>query len=94
MDETSPLLALADRMLYVVALCGAPILLTSLAVGLVVSIFQAATSVNEQTLTFIPKVVATGLVLVLFGAGMLGLIQDFMREIFAAIAHLGAMPGQ
>jgi flagellar biosynthetic protein FliQ len=41
MDETSPLLALADRMLYVVALCGAPVLLTSLAVGLVVSIFQA-----------------------------------------------------
>ncbi|MBB3956557.1 MULTISPECIES: flagellar biosynthetic protein FliQ [Novosphingobium] len=94
MDETSPLLALADRMLYVVALCGAPVLLTSLAVGLVVSIFQAATSVNEQTLTFIPKVVATGLVLVLFGAGMLGLIEDFAREIFAAIAHLGAMPGQ
>ncbi|NOW47563.1 flagellar biosynthetic protein FliQ [Novosphingobium sp. SG751A] len=94
MDETSPLLALADRMLYVVALCGAPVLLTSLAVGLVVSIFQAATSVNEQTLTFIPKVVATGLVLVLFGAGMLGLIEDFAREIFAAIAHMGAAPGQ
>ncbi len=94
MDETSPLLALADRMLYVVALCGAPILLTSLAVGLVVSIFQAATSVNEQTLTFIPKVVATAAVLILFGAGMLGLIEDFSREIFTAIAHLGAAPGQ
>jgi flagellar biosynthetic protein FliQ len=81
-------------MLYVVALCGAPVLLASLAVGLVIAIFQAATSINEQTLTFIPKVVATAAVLLLFGASMLGLIEDFQRDIFAAIAHLGAAPGQ
>jgi flagellar biosynthetic protein FliQ len=59
-----------------------------------VAIFQAATSINEQTLTFIPKVVATAAVLLLFGASMLGLIEDFQRDIFAAIAHLGAAPGQ
>jgi len=94
MDETPVLLGLADRMLYVVALCGAPVLLASLAVGLVIAIFQAATSINEQTLTFIPKVVITAAVLLLFGASMLGLIEDFMRDIFAAIAHLGAQPGQ
>ena len=94
MDETSPLLALADRMLYVVALIGAPILLASLAVGLVISIFQAATSINEQTLTFIPKVVVTAAVLLLFGASMLGLVADFQHDIFAAIARLGAAPGQ
>lgn len=94
MDETNQMLGLADRMLYVVALCGAPVLLASLAMGLVISIFQAATSINEQTLTFIPKVVVTALVLLLFGASMLGIIEDFARDIFAAIAHIGAGPGQ
>jgi flagellar biosynthetic protein FliQ len=94
MDETNAMLGLADRMLYVVALCGAPVLLASLAMGLVISIFQAATSINEQTLTFIPKVVVTALVLLLFGANMLGIIEDFSRDIFAAIAHIGAGPGQ
>ncbi len=93
MDETPILLGLADRMLYVVALCGAPILLASLAIGLVISIFQAATSINEQTLTFIPKVVVTGAVLLLFGASMLGLVEDFQRDIFASIARLGAGAG-
>lgn len=93
MDEVTRMLALADRMLWVTALCGAPVLLASLAVGLVVSIFQAATSVNEQTLTFIPKLIVTGLVLILFGASILGLIGDFTRDIFAAIAHLGQGTG-
>jgi flagellar biosynthetic protein FliQ len=94
MDETPAMLALADRMLYVVALCGAPVLLASLSIGLVIAIFQAATSINEQTLTFIPKVVVTAGVLLLFGASMLGLIEDFQRDIFAAIAHIGAAAGQ
>ena len=54
--------------------------------GLVVGIVQAATSVNEQTLSFVPKLVVTALVLVLFGASMLGLIGDFTTEIFTRIA--------
>jgi flagellar biosynthetic protein FliQ len=86
MDDTASLLALADRMLWVTALVAAPVLLASLAVGLVVGIVQAATSVNEQTLTFVPKLAAIALVLVLFGASMLGLVSDFMAEIFAQIA--------
>ncbi len=86
MDDTASLLSLADRMLWVTALVAAPVLLASLAVGLVVGIVQAATSVNEQTLTFVPKLVAIALVLVLFGASMLGLVGDFMAEIFAQIA--------
>ncbi len=86
MDDTSSLLALADRMLWVTALVAAPVLLASLAIGLVVGIVQAATSVNEQTLTFVPKLAVIALVLVVFGASMLGLIGDFTQEIFAAIA--------
>ena len=88
MDDTASLLALADRMLWVTALVAAPVLLASLAIGLVVGIVQAATSVNEQTLTFVPKLVAIALVLVLFGASMLGLVSDFMTEIFAQIAGI------
>ena len=58
MDETAALLSLIDRMLWVTALVAAPVLLACLAVGLVVGIIQAATSVNEQTLTFVPKILA------------------------------------
>lgn len=89
MDDTASLLALADRMLWVTALVAAPVLLASLAVGLVVGVIQAATSVNEQTLTFVPKLAVIALVLVLLGGAMLGLVGDFMREIFAQIAATG-----
>lgn len=89
MDDTASLLALADRMLWVTALVAAPVLLASLAVGLVVGVIQAATSVNEQTLTFVPKLAVTALVLVLFGASMIGLVGEFMQEIFARIAETG-----
>lgn len=86
MDDTASLLALADRMLWVTALVAAPVLLASLAVGLVVGVIQAATSVNEQTLTFVPKLAVVALVLVLFGASMMALLTDFAETIFAAIA--------
>ena len=89
MDDTNALLALADRMLWVTALVAAPVLIASLAVGLVVGVVQAATSINEQTLTFVPKLAAIALVLVLLGGAMMGLIGDFMVEIFAQIAQTG-----
>lgn len=86
MDDTAALLALADRMLWVTALVAAPVLLATLAVGVVIGIVQAATSVNEQTLTFVPKLAISALVLVVFGGSMIGLVSDFTQEIFAAIA--------
>ena len=89
MDEMPLLLALADRMLWITALVAAPVLLASLAIGLVVGLIQAATSVNEQTLTFVPKLAAVALVLVLFGASMMALLGDFMQEIFMEIARIG-----
>ena len=88
MDETQALLALADRMLWVAALAAAPILVATLAVGMVVGIIQAATSVNEQTLTFVPKLAITALVLVVFGASIMALIGDFTQEIFTQIAQV------
>ncbi len=89
MDDTASLLSLADRMLWVTALVAAPVLLAILAVGLVVGVIQAATSVNEQTLTFVPKLAVTALVLVVLGASMLGLVGDFTQEVFAQIAATG-----
>jgi flagellar biosynthetic protein FliQ len=87
--EQAVLLSLADRMLWIAALVAAPILLASLAIGLVVGLVQAATSVNEQTLTFVPKLASVALVLVIFGASMMALVGDFTQEIFVEIARIG-----
>ncbi len=89
MDDTAALLALADRMLWTAALGAVPVLVANLAVGLVVGIIQAATSVNEQTLTFVPKLAVTTLVLVLLGGAMLGLAGDFLKDVMAQIATTG-----
>ena len=89
MDESAILLSMADRMLWIAALVAAPILLASLAIGLVIGLVQAATSVNEQTLTFVPKLGAVALVLVILGASMMALVTDFTQEIFVEIARIG-----
>lgn len=89
MDNSAQLLALTDRMLWVTALIAGPILAAALLVGLVVGIVQAATSVNEQTLTFVPKLAVVALVLVFLGAGMMTILSDFSREIFDSIAAIG-----
>jgi flagellar biosynthesis protein FliQ len=88
MDDITAPLALADQMLWTTALVAAPILLASLAVGLVVGVIQAATSVNEQTLTFVPKLAVTALVLVVMGGSMMALVGDFTQDVFAQIANI------
>lgn len=90
MGADTKLLALADQTLWVTALIAAPVLIAALAVGLFVGIIQAATSVNEQTLTFVPKLAVTALVFVVLGGTMMALLGDFMREIMAQIAALSA----
>ena len=85
MDESAVLLSMADRMLWIAALVAAPILLASLAIGLI----QAATSVNEQTLTFVPKLGAVAFVLVILGASMMALVGDFTQDVFTEIARIG-----
>lgn len=88
MDDITAPLALADQMLWTTALVAAPILIASLAVGLVVGVIQAATSVNEQTLTFVPKLAVTALVLVVMGGSMMALVGDFTQDVFAQIANI------
>lgn len=88
MNDDASLLSLIDQMLWTTALIAGPILLAALAVGLVVGIVQAATSVNEQTLTFVPKLAVIALVMVVMGGSMMALLSDFLREIFAQIGTL------
>lgn len=66
----------------------APLLLAALAVGLIVSIFQAATQINEATLQFVPKLVAIFLVLILFGPWMLQYMVDYIQRLFGSIPQL------
>lgn len=65
-----------------------PILLSSLAVGLVVSMFQAATSIQEQTLTFIPKLATIIVVLMVAGPGMLQILIDYFQDLMREIPSL------
>ncbi|YAA75492.1 flagellar biosynthetic protein FliQ [Methylomonas sp. HW2-6] len=65
-----------------------PILIASLVVGLLVSMFQAATSIQEQTLTFIPKLVAIIVVLMIAGPGMLQMLIDYFQDLMRDIPSL------
>jgi flagellar biosynthetic protein FliQ len=63
-----------------------PILLISMFVGILISVLQAATQIHEQTLTFVPKLVVIGIILVISGGGMLRALQDFARQAILMIA--------
>jgi flagellar biosynthetic protein FliQ len=66
----------------------APMLITALVVGLVISIFQAATQINESTLQFVPKLVAMFIVMILFGPWMLQYVMDYIQRLFGSIPQL------
>ena len=72
----------------VTLMVAAPLLLVALVIGLIVSIFQAATQINESTLSFIPKLVGVFVALVVAGPWMISIMLDYMREIFGGIPHL------
>ncbi len=76
---------LGQQGLYMLLLVSAPILLSVLVVGLVVSVFQAATQINEATLSFVPKVVAAVAVLALAGPWMLTMLVDYLQRTLLAI---------
>ena len=81
---------LASQTLWVTILLGAPLLLSALAVGLMVGMFQAATQINEMTLSFIPKLGILVVALLIFGPFMLSTIVDFTQTLISEIpSHLG-----
>lgn len=69
--------------IYTVILTAAPLLLTSLVVGLIISIFQTVTSIQEQTLTFVPKILAVFAMMLLVGAWMLNNMSGFMIRLWS-----------
>jgi len=71
-----------QRALYTTLMVGGPIIMVSMGVGLAISILQAATQINEATLTFVPKLIVVSLVLIFLGPSMVGQLTDFTRFVF------------
>ena len=78
-------IGIGQQALQVMILVAAPVLLAGLAVGLLVSVFQAATQINEMTLSFIPKMLAMLAALVVAGPWMLQVLLDYMRRLFESL---------
>lgn len=74
--------------LKVALILAGPLLLVTLVVGLVISIFQAATQVNEMTLSFIPKILAVGIAVVLLGPWLISTMVDYMQNLFIQLPSL------
>lgn len=87
MSEGEVLEVLQHAMIVVFKLA-APLLLVSLTLGLIIAIFQAATQIHEQTLTFVPKVLTIGLLLWMLGSWMNATISDYFRYLFEIISGL------
>jgi len=83
--EPQAVISLGQQALYVMLMLAAPLLLAALAVGLVVSILQAATQINEMTLSFIPKLLAMITTLVIAGPWMIAFFVDYVRRLFESI---------
>lgn len=75
-------LDVAIETIWTIIITSAPLLIVSLVVGLVVSIFQAVTSIQEQTLTFVPKILAIFICMMIFGSFILNTIIDFMTKLW------------
>ncbi|MFZ6744184.1 flagellar biosynthesis protein FliQ [Undibacterium sp. JH2W] len=83
-------MTLGRQAMEVTLLVSAPLLLVALGIGLVVSIFQAATQINETTLSFIPKLIGIFVTLIIAGPWMLSILMDYMRQMFSSIATMAA----
>ncbi len=79
---------LSQQALYVITMLAAPMLLSALAIGLLVGMFQAATSINEQTLSFIPKLLILVVAIMVAGPWMLNLLLNYTRNLYLSIPGL------
>jgi flagellar biosynthetic protein FliQ len=86
--DTAMVVDLGRQALWMTMLISAPLLGMALIVGLIIGVFQAATSINEQTLSFIPKLVALGLTLAVMGGWMINTLVDYTRVLFGRIPTL------
>jgi len=83
-DQSEVIRVMQDAVYTIIAVAG-PMLIVAMLVGLIISIFQATTQINEQTLAFVPKIVAILLVLLLFGGVMLTQLTDFASRMFGYV---------
>ncbi|WP_375380724.1 flagellar biosynthetic protein FliQ [uncultured Sphingomonas sp.] len=81
-------LTVADQTMWVLALAAAPILIPALLSGLILGMVQAATSINEASLSFVPKLIVVAVSIMIFGGLILGLLSDFTIDIFNRIPDL------
>lgn len=81
-------MTVAREAMWILALASAPILIPALLSGLILGMIQAATSIQEQTLSFVPKLIIVGVSLVVFGGMIMGLLGDFTTSIFERIPEL------
>ena len=86
--DTAGVIDLAQQALLVTMLIALPLLGVALGIGLLVGIFQAATSINEMTLSFIPKLVLIGVTLSIFGGWQINTMVEFTRSVFERIPTL------
>lgn len=86
--EIASVIDLGRSALWATVLIAAPLLVVGLGVGLLIGVIQAATSINEATLSFIPKLVVMGITLAVFGGWQLGMLVDFTRDIYKRIPAL------
>lgn len=86
--DSSQATSLMSDLLLTAAKVGAPLLLTILVIGLVVSILQVATQIQEMTLTYVPKLIGIGLVSLVLGTWMLGVLVEYARRMFTSIGGI------
>ncbi len=85
--STGVVIDIAREALWLIIKCSAPLLLVSLVVGLVISIFQTVTSIQEQTLTFVPKILSIFITLIICGGWIMDNIVSFMQRLFENFSY-------
>lgn len=84
----STVIDIGRQAMEVLLLVSAPLFLAALVTGLIISVFQAATQINEATLSFVPKLIAIFVTLILAGPWMITLLTDYMRRLYEAIPSM------
>lgn len=84
-------LDIAREAIYTIVIVSAPMLLVALIVGLIISIFQTVTSIQEQTLTFVPKILCVFLVMILAGSWMMNTMIELMTELWSNFSYYTSM---
>jgi flagellar biosynthetic protein FliQ len=84
-------LDIMSKAIFNIIMVSAPLLLVSLIIGLLISIFQTVTSIQEQTLTFVPKILAVFITLMLAGSWMMNTLLEFIRDLWSSFSYFTSM---